>query len=802
MRIVFPPHHSNLEPADNPGDEPNSTNPLVFCAWLFLFCRPMFITFRKKYIQVAAVVGLLVVVLLSILLSASLHHLKLFNYMDSLSLSVWMSSGLSHLSLTDPESRFNKKVTELMTKKVKEDLEDRFWVADTSISVSQTQLQIPLYFRQPDSERPDVQPFDPRFTLAFYYNYIREKSSGTGKITGPFHWADWLDMLMLDPYLFNPTLQDQDCTTLDARPYEEANYKGREGHQFHGSRPIEQFCVNDKDLPLNYDDGNRMRLGFNIKGYFGRMEEHKVVISGRTFLYTMAPPPTAVVFLTNDGLYNMQPSHKGKLLHNGLVDSFLESNDQDTINTLKQYRRLRKEVAPFRDDVVNDYEVHLTHEDFVLQPILTIKQFEEQEKAGTELTTQQKSYLNLLRYSVAVEKSPPKYFHEASFFGTYIGEHYDWRFFGGAKLGSAEQIVTLHRMIRVWLSFCRKAGVTTWLAHGLLLLWYWNGIAFPWDNDVDVQMPVMDLQKLSLHYNQSLIVEDPEDGFSRFFLDCGTFITSRTHANGNNNIDARFIDVDSGLYVDITALAVSDDKNPDRYDYLLPENFNRAGHSNRDINNQLQVYNCRNHHFTSLGEILPLVRSYAEGEVAYIPRRYSDILTTEYKDRGMLQKYFRGRLFMPQLRLWVHQDDLRFFLRYRKEWLQYYLSTIDPDSKFVKPKIDGDLTSRELSTLLNFHESDLVELLHNEDILLDYIKSRDMTLVHENEIMRLLFGKSTSRIVMLAPDFAPLKYEPFLYHMRHDYSTFEKEVARYTALYQKYLDSKARYQEDSQQDDN
>ena len=87
--------------------------------------------------------------------------------------------------------------------------------------------------------------------------------------------------------------------------------------------------------------------------------------------------------------------------------------------------------------------------------------------------------------------------------------------------------------------------------HGIGMVWH------SWDNDIDVQVPIMDLHKLSLQFNQTIVVEDPEDGFGRYFLDIGSFITLREKGNGNNNIDARFIDIDTGLYIDITALALS-----------------------------------------------------------------------------------------------------------------------------------------------------------------------------------------------------------------------------------------------------
>lgn len=760
----------------------------------------MFVTFRKRYLQIAVVVTLVIVVGVSILLSSTISLLKKLNYIDSLSLSIWLSNGQTHASLTDPGSPFNRKVTALLEKKKKEDLEDVFWVTDTKITTDQTEVEIPTFYKSPDDQRPDVQPFDPRFTLAFYYDHIRRELKKLKLVSGPFHWADWVDMRVLDSHIFNPNKKEENCEMLNSQPYEDEHYKDRNGKEFHETRPVGEFCVLDQDLPKDYDDGNRLRLGFNVKDYFGRMKAENVQLAGKAYLYTMAPIPRAIVFLANDGIYNMTPTEKGKLVHNGLVDRYLYDKDRKSINTLKEFRKLKKETPSFKDQVVNDYQVELSPEDFKLEPEKVIQEFHTLQKSAAGLSDQQRTYMESLQYSLSLGNNPPKYFHEASIFETLVGEHYDWRFFNGVKLGSSEQIVTLHRMVRVWLSFCRKTGVTTWLAHGSLLSWYWNGVAFPWDNDVDVQVPVMDLQKLSLNYNQSIIVEDPEDGFGRYFLDCGTYITLREHANGNNNIDARFIDIDSGLYVDITALALSDDKAPNRYIAMLADGIPKDGLTQKETNELMHVYNCRNFHFSSLQEISPLVRSYAEGEVAYIPKKYSEMLTHEYSDKGLLQKYFKGRVFMPQLRLWLHQDELRFFLRHREQWLQYYAPEPGTGGAVSRPKMEGELTPKELTLLMNFTEDDLLDILQNNHILMDYVASRDMTSVHENEIMRLLFGKSTARIVFLAPDFSPLKYEPFLYRMRHDYTSYAAEVARYEALYTKFIEAKSRFQDDPNQD--
>ena len=114
-----------------------------------------------------------------------------------------------------------------------------------------------------------------------------------------------------------------------------------------------------------------------------------------------------------------------------------------------------------------------------------------------------------------------------------MGEHYDWRFFNGITIGKDEQFIILHRLIKNYLNFARENGIITWIAHGSLLSWYWNGIAFPWDTDIDVQMPISELYKLGRYFNQSLVIENVGDsynefdGMGRYFIDVGSSITHR-----------------------------------------------------------------------------------------------------------------------------------------------------------------------------------------------------------------------------------------------------------------------------------
>lgn len=65
-----------------------------------------------------------------------------------------------------------------------------------------------------------------------------------------------------------------------------------------------------------------------------------------------------------------------------------------------------------------------------------------------------------------------KYFKEPGN-DDYLG-HYDVRFFKGL-VSNDQRTETLTLMMRAYLAFFNEAGLDTWIAHGTLLGWWWNG---------------------------------------------------------------------------------------------------------------------------------------------------------------------------------------------------------------------------------------------------------------------------------------------------------------------------------------
>lgn len=472
--------------------------------------------------------------------------------------------------------------------------------------------------------------------------------------------------------------------------------------------------------------------------------------------------------------------------------------------------------------VINEYEVPLETSDFNVNFDVIVKELEQVLEQGKKLSTNEAEYLQSLKYSIHKVNTdgPSKYFSESRLLNTAIGDHYDWRFFNGIQYGTYEQTLTLHHLVRAFFSFCRKNGINTWDAHGSLLSWYWNGIAFPWDNDIDVQMPIYDLHKLSKDFNQTLVVEDLGDGVGRYFIDCGTFITSREKGNGNNNIDARFIDVDTGLYIDITGLAVSNTKAPERYTKKYPSQMFEELEDFTTVNELMEVYNCRNNHFYNFNELSPLIKTVIEGEIGYIPKRFTDILNQEYS-RGLTLKKFAHHVYLHQLRLWIKEEDLYYFLNDREKWNSYhnyqehyikndqvhpnidtnYELTAEEKKKLqldakLREKQGGEkvkesdytalLKDEEVNIVLNLNSDELLELLSKDEILIEYIASRDFTAFHQREILELLSKKSTQWLVNDLKSFKPIKIDPFMFKILSNYINYDTEVEKMIYLHQIY----------------
>lgn len=230
------------------------------------------------------------------------------------------------------------------------------------------------------------------------------------------------------------------------------------------------------------------------------------------------------------------------------------------------------------------------------------------------------------------KKPDTKYFHEPG--GDNELGHYDIRYFK-KKVPYEEHRPALEHLIKSYLTTFRALGVETWLAHGTLLGWWWNGRIMPWDYDLDVQVSAATLHYLGKNLNRThhdYTYTDPNTGATlkkEYLLDINPHHSDIGRGDGQNVIDARWIDLSNGMFIDITGLA---EREPSR---------------------QPGVWSCKNYHRYRTTELYPMRQTEFEGVPATIPYSFDRILVDEYGSKSLVTTEWEGHQWKPELKEWV-----------------------------------------------------------------------------------------------------------------------------------------------------
>ena len=146
----------------------------------------------------------------------------------------------------------------------------------------------------------------------------------------------------------------------------------------------------------------------------------------------------------------------------------------------------------------------------------------------------------------------------------------------------------------------------------------------PWDFDVDAQVSGTTLAILAEQHNGSVHAyahSNPTTGLREnrtYLLDVNPFATRVGRGTGQNFIDARWIDVETGMFVDITGLV------------------------ERDPRGQPGVWSCKNYHGYQPDELFPLRETEFEGVPAMVPWKYEGILVGEYGAKSLVVTEWEG----------------------------------------------------------------------------------------------------------------------------------------------------------------
>lgn len=210
-----------------------------------------------------------------------------------------------------------------------------------------------------------------------------------------------------------------------------------------------------------------------------------------------------------------------------------------------------------------------------------------------------------------------KYYSEPG--GSYELMHYDTRYFQ-KELAADERRTVLEDLIRSYLNVTNHYEIETWLAHGTLMGWWWGGRIMPWDSDIDVQLSFETLDSIApeLNFTEFRYEMRHADGqlvSKSYLLDINPYYGEAGVGDGNNVIDARWIDTHSGMFVDITAVRQRDDSGK---------------------------WSCKDRHTYEGAELWPLIESEFEGVAALVPAKPTALLRAEYGQESTQREEFMG----------------------------------------------------------------------------------------------------------------------------------------------------------------
>ncbi|EDK43427.1 conserved hypothetical protein [Lodderomyces elongisporus NRRL YB-4239] len=613
--------------------------------------------------------------------------------------------------------------------------------------------------------------YEPRFTLALYldelkhqlqtYNPQNEKQNDH-LIRMPFAWSDWVDLTMLNEEILKPIDERRDCKSLQQKANKKTKYpRWCKNLVDLDDEKVEEIGLARDDMP-----------GFIVMDSPMNKAHHKeVMLQGKGYLLTTQENPISMIFLTKDGTYETQlTGTRERIVRTDLFAKYLARrnidptkenldnivlnpqmefnallntvparplNIDDDIHKMRQTTRqtefnvsrelhLDKDAFHYRQDAIDeqisDYEIRLNKiEESMTNELRYDPKVIEENRLNRHEINHYNGLKTANKYPVAKE---PTYYKLATLkkdkTNKDAGWHYEWRFFNGAlryikdetwtteQLEVREQII-LDRLLRNWFRFAEEKGIISWIAHGPLLSWYWDGLMFPFDIDIDIQMPSSELNRLSANYNMTLVIEDINEGFGKYLIDCATFLHHRDLAAKDNHIDARFIDVDTGTYIDITGIGINNEKPPPEYSGYI-RSKQRKGES-------VELYMDRRKHWLNFEKISPLHYSMIGGVPVYVPNDVMSMLNNEYSG-GTKSLYFDGYYYVPCLRLWLQANKVK--------------SIFKPEQYESKTK-EGE-REKLISLIKNLDDEGKLRLLElNEDVLIEYYLTHKITSLHEVE---------------------------------------------------------------------
>ncbi|MDI1490236.1 MAG: mannosyltransferase [Ramalina farinacea] len=137
----------------------------------------------------------------------------------------------------------------------------------------------------------------------------------------------------------------------------------------------------------------------------------------------------------------------------------------------------------------------------------------------------------------------------------------------------------------------------------------------PWDSDIDVQMSVSTVHYLASYYNMTIHRYQARD----YMLEINPKYTDGSFEDKLNVIDGRWIDIQTGLFIDITAI--------------------------RPKKGVKGVVVSKDKQEAKIKDLFPLRDSLFEGHSVKVPYNYAKMLSEDYGNKALTKTEFAGHKF-------------------------------------------------------------------------------------------------------------------------------------------------------------
>lgn len=389
----------------------------------------------------------------------------------------------------------------------------------------------------------------------------------------------------------------------------------------------------------------------SVNAYF--MESYNTkILRGMVNLYCVKDVPRKILAATDAGFVEIPVLGKKRIgsanMPKRVSKSALVRTMEESETFSSSPGRLESAVR-FHAYKKMQSEIDIKPQDFIFEPETQIFTLKEALNKNTILADDLQ-YLQFLESANSQVDTADRFFKYPWIYTDLVAgrsHHTSFPFFK-RYISNRERQSVLQHIVRVWFQFAETQGINSWINYGSLLGWAYNGVNMPWDTDIDIQLPIAQLDRLARKFNNTLIIENPRDGNAKYLFEVSpTYIRQ---GNGRNFIDARFIDINLGLYIDLSALSHTAHQAPAELDD--PKNDMAKLKS--------MPVHCKNWNWHSLDELLPIRHTFFEGSSVYIPKNVLSILRRKYGADSFTTKLeFNNHRYRTDLNMWVPEKECR-----------------------------------------------------------------------------------------------------------------------------------------------